>query len=586
MNMPDNPSKTIQQYFNIEGQFVIPEFQRGYKWGVPNPVDDRCAVKILMKSLMSEFERLGGNEMNKKEYFLQGVTAYKKGRDVYLIDGQQRTITLFILLNELLADKSLLLTNNKSDIKLKYSVRKESHRYLQKMAGLHNEIVDESSQDIFYFKKARDTIQSFLPTSEIDRDALRDFILKHVKVYFMLIAPEQSIKSFRMLNGQKAFMKSEELIKAEILSKATKVYHFSICSSADNNQSVPKWESTLLRSRYAREWDRWLYWWHRKDVSDFYETKRNPMGLLLEYFYLKNIDDKERRESVWSNRQHTNSIFNSFKHRFLASPKDAKNNFKAIRDLQKLFEDLFNNFETYNYLGIIFKIGLDRQQIQSALLHFLALEKKDIKYKIKEYAKWALAGATHLQIITVANPENASDSKEDKACKIVLALGERDVYNVYNSYALRQLLRLNVQMDTELRRKFDFAIYGSKSLEHIHPKSKVVTNENEDEVAKDNEKGGAPELTPRFLDFREETLICEHSIGNLVLLSSPDNSSFNDRPFLEKKVKFFSPMKNMKYSMSLLHSLRVFSNAKWNIEEIRNNQDEFCNELKEYYDIK
>ena len=34
---------TIKEYFN-RGTFVIPNYQRGYKWGVPNKQDKKCAV--------------------------------------------------------------------------------------------------------------------------------------------------------------------------------------------------------------------------------------------------------------------------------------------------------------------------------------------------------------------------------------------------------------------------------------------------------------------------------------------------------------------------------------------------------------
>lgn len=52
-----------------------------------------------------------------------------------------------------------------------------------------------------------------------------------------------------------------------------------------------EWETNALRSKYAREWDKWLYWWNRKDVKDFFNVNK-PMGLLLEYYFKKKSGSK------------------------------------------------------------------------------------------------------------------------------------------------------------------------------------------------------------------------------------------------------------------------------------------------------
>lgn len=63
-----------------------------------------------------------------------------------------------------------------------------------------------------------------------------------------------------MMNGQKAIMKDAELIKASLLTKASRL------SKNGNNEIslAEEWEINSLRSRYAREWDKWLYWWNKK----------------------------------------------------------------------------------------------------------------------------------------------------------------------------------------------------------------------------------------------------------------------------------------------------------------------------------
>jgi hypothetical protein len=126
---------------------------------------------------------------------------------------------------------------------------------------------------------------------------------------------------------------------------------------------------------------------------------------------------------------------------------------------------------------------------------------------------------------------------------------------------------MNVDMDTQLDRRFDFSIWSSKSLEHIHPRSKV------------NE-----------LTWSEDLSI--HNIGNLVLLYGRDNSAFGKLPFDDKKNKLFNPnraedneKKSLIKSISLLHTVSVFSNNKWGVEEIQTNRELFLKDFRNTYNL-
>ena len=88
--------RNIREY--ISGKtFVIPNYQRGYKWGVPrkNEKDgeNTCSVQRLLNNILQAKE--------KPEYFIQGVTVAEKDGKIILIDGQQRTTTLYLLLKYL-----------------------------------------------------------------------------------------------------------------------------------------------------------------------------------------------------------------------------------------------------------------------------------------------------------------------------------------------------------------------------------------------------------------------------------------------------------------------------------------------------
>jgi hypothetical protein len=345
-----------------------------------------------------------------------------------------------------------------------------------------------------------------------------------------------------MMNGQKAMMKDDELVKASLLS---------IVSKNDNNKDNPnaeEWNTILLRNKYAREWDRWLYWWNKESVRKFYGSGNNPMGLLLEYFYLINKDDVNNNAYEYKH----------FKEAFFENTIQAKQNYKAIRDLQKTFEDWYNDIDYYNYLGIIFKTGGNKKEV---ILYFIENHSIEI---VKDYAKWTIVGATHKEIINKKDDPDET-SKVDKSIQVIKNLSSKEVYGNYNELALKQLLRKNVELECKLNRKFDFDLYGEKSLEHIFPKS--WENEEESKLKFDE------------TDIEKYSV---HCIGNLVLLDRNTNSSFSNNSFNEKKNCYFNSV-NVKWSLKLLHSVAVFSKNDWGINEIKENQKEFIEELKKYY---
>ena len=70
-----------------------------------------------------------------------------------------------------------------------------------------------------------------------------------------------------MMNGQKAAMHDEELVKAEILhiiSLPDTLNGVPAIKSIDDTYAILQeivavdWETNALRSKYAREWDKWL----------------------------------------------------------------------------------------------------------------------------------------------------------------------------------------------------------------------------------------------------------------------------------------------------------------------------------------
>ncbi len=571
--------KSIKDFlFQKDKTFIIPNYQRGYKWAVKKN-NKQSAVEKLIKDLI--------NANKQQEYFLQGITVSEEDNNIILIDGQQRTTTLYLLLWALQYEKF-------KEINLQYDIREKSKEFINK---LKNDKFDYASfdmenniQDVFYFKEAIKQIKTEIEKIE-DRTEFHDFLLDKVTVIYIVIDKDKATKTFTMINGSKATMLQEELVKAEMLRRISipDIENKQVSSSVEDNLNDLKeiitkdWETNALRSRYAREWDKWLYWWNRNDVKEYFNIK-SPMGLLLDYFYKRKKDDKDAKFS-----------FDNFKGLITENEKTGKQKtkliFKELRDLQKSFEDIFNSPKIYNYLKLALICSADGKDKFEIINYFINNKKNE--ELLANYSKWRMVGATHSQI-TSGNLSENEETKEDKAQIALDNLSDDFVYqNAYDT-ALKQLLRLNVEEDNKLfdgkGRKFDFTIYGNKSLEHIHPKSKVY-HKNEEEKLVDgnnnllNEEKTKYETDENWLnreDFNGNGT--EHCIGNLVLLDKNENSKFNDKSFEEKKVIYFNVNEVFK-SRNLLHTISVFAKSKWGIEDIQKNKEEFIKRFKTDYKI-
>lgn len=567
--------KTIEDFLFQENKtFVIPNYQRGYKWAVKEKDKAETAVEKLLDNFLSADKN--------QQYFLQGVTVVEENDEIILIDGQQRTTTLYLLLYCLGKER----INN---INLKYDIRKQSKEFILNLKKDDFNIYDfdneNKSQDIFYFKKAIEQINLKIlgiKTDEFKFNEFIDFLLKKVTILYIVIDKDKATKTFTMMNGSKATMLQEELVKAEMLRKVSRpdFRNKQVSTSVDENLSDLKeiitkdWETNALRSRYAREWDKWLYWWNREDVKTYFNVEK-PIGLLLDYYlYTKRTIGRTDKFS-----------FEGFRILLSEYEKSEKRNtkivFKELRDLQKSFEDIFSIPNIFNHLGLaLIDSASDKLSI---IAYFIDNKKKE--NNLKEYAKLKLVGSTHKEII--------DDDKvvlTSRAIDVLSSLNHDFAYEEQYVIACKQLLRLNVEEDNKLNRKFDFKIWQSKSLEHIFPKSKVyhinehgeLVDGNNDELD-DSKKAKLEDGTwLNRADFENNGT--EHCIGNLVLLYGKNNSEFGAKMVTEKKQTYFNIHEKFE-SRHLLHTISVFAQDTWSIVNIQNNRSKIIKWFKTDYTL-
>lgn len=544
------------------GRFVIPDYQRGYIWGQYNhnhfSQDGWDSVSFLVNSILKGFE-------TKRDVFLQGITVHTipSTNDIVLVDGQQRTTFFYLLLKYL---------GYEGYISIKYDIREESNIFLKQLdikSCTYNE--DDLFQDIFFFKKTINTFKTLLDDKKEEHKDILGYILEHVKFLFIEIPAEKAKIIFSMMNGNKAIMLQEELIKSELLR----------CSSI-NTEYIKEAENLAIRSRLAHEWDKWLYWWNNEAVK-FYFKRNEQLGWLLPL-----IEDTE------------DVSFEHFKNQCLKSGnvQEAKNIFKKIRLLQKSIEDAYSNPITYNLMGAILCIRNKSERFVFLKWYFKLV--RDLNHdqaldELYRYFNWAFINLTHKEII-----EYNKEKYNEKRMAFLDALNKDDLYKSEYETGAHWLLRCNILEDcsqnNHLGRKFDFSIWEERSLEHIYPKSKVGHINNNTPLDYDDNPLSAEDQQNITL-WREEIVYhkglpdevyaTEHSIGNLVLLYKNDNSKFNAADFEQKKSLYFTIKSDSGFrSRHLLHTVSVFANSSWEGKDIaKHKKQEIEHFLNEYPEL-
>ena len=543
---------------------TIPPYQRGYIWGKKRKDTSENSVKHILRSIRDNIL----TPEKPKQMFLQGLTVSKTSNGISVIDGQQRMTFFFLLLTCL---------NYKNNLQIRYNVRRDNciggaGEFLRSIIGkskeelieMAKEDTNEKYQDLYFFKK---TIRTIL-AENISHERMDD-ILDNICFLYIEILDSKASTVFTMMNGNKADMTEEEIIKAELLR---------LVSLSDENTEDIRWEHNALRSRYAREWDKWLYWWNQNKVREFYRTESHSMGWLLRTYFARRAH---------GNKQFS---FDNFKETCLSGENpelSAKHTFYDLRHLQKSFEDIYNSaYETerkkrlHNIIGSIILL-LPKGDRSKFIIDYFAREES---FDVCEYYKMIFleSGLSHAQIIKYLSNIDAEGDLKTKKIEMLRSLSSDNLYNEDNSYAFLQILRINIEEDTKLGRPFDFKIWEERSLEHIFPKSRVFDSVI-DKIK--SEEGKNKEMLDRT-QFNGNG--SEHCIGNLVLLYKNENSKFGAKTVEEKKSIYFQVDEEDKpfRSRHLLHSMSVFAKSSWGIKEIQDNKESIITEIKNYYGIE
>ena len=263
----------------IEGEFIIPSYQRGYRW-------ERKQVETLLNDIMDNGD---------KPYCLQPVVVRKRDDGKFeLIDGQQRLTTIYILLNYLKHEYKPRLNIKYT---LTYQMRKGSGDFLNNMT---EEQADDYNDYRFMYNAylAIDEWFKQMEKEGKDQSAADLFVLyffpkvgnstggnvRFIWYEVQNVEDKDAISLFTRLNIGRIPLTNAELVKALFL-----------CRKEDNVQAE-KWQQEI-----ALQWDTIERELHDDDFWNFLtREKADNYSSRIELIFNFMVPKDERSQDSYS----------------------------------------------------------------------------------------------------------------------------------------------------------------------------------------------------------------------------------------------------------------------------------------------
>ena len=435
-------SGELRALIELEGNFIIPGYQRGYRWN-----DQQ--INDFLNDIFEFYEKFKNGKEN-KIYFLQPVVVMESyseetGSDekenepeINIVDGQQR-LTTVLLLNSILLNKYVpknidyrkaikkpldresiyfeffdktvdYLFSNDITIKndelrrninknkfinytLTINTREESDEFLKRIAkGIEPTEKECDSIDLYFLYNAYDKINKYIDENANKITNWIDFygiFANQVKVLWYVIDNSDSggeIAAFTRLNSGKIPLTNAELSRAALLNPA----YYKSKDNKDDNQNLPDieterglisvgWDNLEYELRKPEFWG-FLGFSENNHLSNFKDERyQTRIDFLLDFHFNKKSSEDNKLASFLALGE---ELKNAEKDKF--SKKNVKQIWESIQlDLWKL-QTWYDDNDLYHWIGYLFA---EKQMNQALFLNFKNLEKDALKKKVKAIVK-------------------------------------------------------------------------------------------------------------------------------------------------------------------------------------------------------
>ncbi|MBR3250055.1 MAG: DUF262 domain-containing protein [Clostridia bacterium] len=329
--------------------FIIKGYQRGYKW----------ETKHIEKLIQDLCDFIDSNPNKDDYYCLQTIVVKKIGENIYeLIDGQQRLITIYILLKMIYENRDEDLSNGKFYFEFERDKNKE-----EKIGDFLSNIVEKSKEenndymknlDAYYMKNAYRVIKKCMKKRKEEKNSFLGTELEHLfyndkKVKFIWYEVNESTTStseeiFSRINMGKIPLTNSELIKAEILS----------FNKSDNIK--------LKQLKIVSEWDNIENKLQNEEFWEFIRPKKDNFVNKIEFIFdyaVKREDDKLKIDNKKEKQKNEFYIYDRICN-IIEKEKKQDINIeiddiwkKYVRNYFETLMEWYEDIEIYNMIGYL-----------------------------------------------------------------------------------------------------------------------------------------------------------------------------------------------------------------------------------------
>lgn len=329
---------------DIKGDFYVPSYQRGYRWG-----------KTEVERLLDDIYSTNGD----RNYCLQPVVVKRNGDRYELIDGQQRLTTIYLIYRFMNEESFGFI--DESRFTLSYATREKSEDFLKSIDESHK----EENIDFWFFCSAYESIKAWF--SKKDRKSTLTNMNKYfdeiVKIIWYEVGEsEDAIGLFTRLNIGKIPLTNAELVKAMFLSKGR----------TDTNMEQKKQEEISLQWDYMEKelHNDSLWFFLTNKTSTDYQTR---IDLVLDLISQKPTDNRDKYytffkfNEMYQYDQKLDDIWYEIQQTFLT------------------LKDWHSDHEFYHKIGYL--IASDTYSLQNIFDIYKGKTKSDFKKSLDEYIK-------------------------------------------------------------------------------------------------------------------------------------------------------------------------------------------------------
>jgi hypothetical protein len=368
-------TKTIEDIQKERCHFIIPDYQRGYRW-------TNQQVGDLLDDLYEFVNQEKQKHASGNYYCLQPIVIRKNKNDNNVIweviDGQQRLTTIYILLsyfNNISPEMFKVLFS------IDYKTRKNSKKYLEEISGNANSDAEDEYIDFFYMKEAylciKDWFDKFGEAAK-GRIAttLFSYVTEQTEVIWYEPDPEiDPVEIFTRINLGKIPLTDAELIKALFLKEG----NFTSFNKIDegNTTNFQIYFDQQTQFEIAGEWDR-IEYALQNDSFWYFLTYGDPGYTRIDFIF--SILAEQINEKYLGGQYNINKtlhfsfvVFSKYLEKLLKEKKSENEKFTsldAIKDLWKKIKELFMTFEEwfsvrelYHYIGYLVGTGIPIKKI-------------------------------------------------------------------------------------------------------------------------------------------------------------------------------------------------------------------------------